>query len=129
MNRKAINISFFYTICGASIFTVEIDQHERNQENLAHMFRLFIDFFEDFRNEENLEDLLIDMDFQFDRFILDPNLLWHGFDECERILRHGFDDQTVMVITIESEEGEGERHTIFTNEEGSIDRFVDFLKR
>lgn len=128
MNKKAVNISFFYTICGASIFTVEIDQNERNPDNLVRMFQLFVDFFEDFSNGDNLEDLLIDMDFQFNRFILDPNLLWYGFDECERILRDGFDHQTVMVITIESEEGEGERHTIFTNEEGSMDRFVDYLR-
>ena len=125
---KAVNVSFFYTICGASVFTVELDENDRNVEQLVHTFRLIIDFFEDFRNGDNLEELLIDLDFQFDRFTLDPNLLSYGFDESESILRDGFDEQTVLVITIESEEGEGERQMIFTDEEGSIDRFVSCLR-
>lgn len=125
---KAVNVSFLYTICGASIFTIELDQHDRNPQQLISTFQRIIDFFEDFSNGENLEELLIDLDFQFERFILDPNLLWYGFDESEAILRQDFDDQTVLVITIESEEGEGERKTIFTNDEGSVDQFVNYLK-
>lgn len=126
---KAINISIYYTICGASVFDIIIKDNEESNLPLSSLFNRFVQFFDDLKNDEDsLEDLLINLDFSMNSYglemNLDPNLLWHGFEYVEEILREDIENAR-LAITIHQQEGP--MILIFADEEGSIDRFIDCI--
>lgn len=130
-----ITVAFYFSVCAANLFTVDFDTDSIPPE----MARAFYDacntqLFAAFRdNDADLETAFEDT---FERLasiglpscynvVIDPNIVFNGYEAVDLLLRQDMDEDTVLALTIQKRDYD--MFTVCSNEEGSLERFIEKL--